>query len=189
MDKLINYIENQSDMFTAPSSTRFHLSVEGGLLQHSLNVYDALKGILKQNDDQSFSYMVAGQEIAKISEETLIIITLLHDICKTKLYTTEKRNKKVDNQWIMVDSFAVDDQIPYGHGEKSVMMIESCMKLSMEERMAIRWHMGFPETYIAKRTFTTAFEKFPIIWALHSADMLAAHVMEDTEGNMPKFAE
>lgn len=190
LDILIKYIKEQSDMFTAPSSTKFHMSVKGGLLQHSLNVYDALKSMLQYNEeDNTFSYCIVGQEIAKISEESLIIITLLHDLCKTKFYATEKRNKKIDNQWKEVDVYTVSDQIPYGHGEKSVMMIESCMKLSMEERMAIRWHMGFPETYLERNTFNAAVEKFPIIWALHTADMLASHVMEDIDDNKPLFAK
>lgn len=186
MEPLMAYIK-KSDMYIAPSSTKFHLSVKGGLLQHSLNVYDALKGMLKENEDHTYSYMVSGKEVSKISEETLVLITLLHDICKTHFYVTEKRNKKIDGVWHEVDTYTVDDKFPYGHGEKSVMMIESCVKLSMEERMAIRWHMGFPESYSERQTFTAAVDKFPIVWALHNADMMAAHFMEDLEGNKPSF--
>lgn len=186
IDALMAYIK-KSDMYIAPSSTRFHLSVKGGLLQHSLNVLDAMRSLFCKNEDGTYSYMVVGKEVAKISEESLIIMALLHDICKTRFYTTEKRNKKIDGVWHEVDVFSVADQFPYGHGEKSVMMIESCIKLSMEERMAIRWHMGFPESYSERNTFSAAVDKFPIIWALHTADMMAAHFMEGTEDNKRMF--
>ena len=41
-DKLLDFLENKSDFFTAPASTRFHGACEGGLLRHSLNVYECL---------------------------------------------------------------------------------------------------------------------------------------------------
>lgn len=188
MDKLLKYLKS-SDMYTAPSSTRFHLSVKGGLLKHSLNVYDALVGFLRDNEDGTYSLMTAGKEVSRISRESLLIITLLHDICKTHFYTVEKRNKKIDGVWHEVDTFAIDDKFPYGHGEKSVMMIESCIRLKMEERMAIRWHMGFPEGYSERQTFSAAVDQFPMVWALHNADMMAAHFMEDTENNKEAFRE
>lgn len=92
-DRLMNYIR-KSDFYTAPASTRFHLSCEGGLLQHSLNVYDALIGRLQMLDDGEYHYMVAGKSVASFSQGTLAVVSLLHDICKTNFYTVEYRNKK-----------------------------------------------------------------------------------------------
>ena len=92
VDKLMAFIR-KSDMYAAPASTRFHLSVTGGLLQHSLNVLDALRANLTKNDDGTYSYEVAGVPAARVTEENVIIMALLHDICKTYFYTTEIRNR------------------------------------------------------------------------------------------------
>ena len=100
---------------------------------------------------------------------------------------TEVRNRKVNGKWEQYDAFTVNDKIPYGHGEKSVMMIEEYMKLLPVERYAIRWHMGYTESDTL--TFSSAIDKYPIIWALHSADQKASHFMEDMEGNKPSFTD
>ena len=97
-DRLMAFIR-KSDMYAAPASTRFHLSVTGGLLQHSLNVLDALRTNLTKNDDGTYSYEVAGCPVARVTEENVIIMALLHDICKTYFYTTEIRNRKVNGKW------------------------------------------------------------------------------------------
>ena len=112
VDKLMAFIR-KSDMYAAPASTRFHLSVTGGLLQHSLNVLDALRANLTKNDDGTYSYEVAGVPAARVTEENVIIMALLHDICKTYFYTTEIRNRKVNGKWEQYEAFAVDDKIPY----------------------------------------------------------------------------
>lgn len=186
VDKLMAFIR-KSDMYAAPASTRFHLSVTGGLLQHSLNVLDALRANLTKNDDGTYSYEVAGVPAARVTEENVIIMALLHDICKTYFYTTEIRNRKVGGKWEQYEAFAVDDKIPYGHGEKSVMMIEEYMKLQPVERYAIRWHMGYTEADTL--SFNNAIDKYPMIWALHSADTQASHFMEANEGNKLAYAD
>lgn len=185
-DALLQYIKS-SDFYTAPSSSRFHLSVTGGLLQHSLNVFDALIGLLSDNGDGTYSYKVAGKEAERVTRENVIIMALLHDMCKTGFYNEiTKWRKDERNNWEQYSAFEIEDRHPYGHGEKSVMMIESYMRLTPEERYAIRWHMGFPEGN-DKYTFTEAVDMYPVIWALHTADMMAAHVMEDKEGNRENY--
>lgn len=169
VDRLMAFIR-KSDMYAAPASTRFHLSVTGGLLQHSLNVLDVLRANLTKNDDGTYSYEVAGVPAARVTEENVIIMTLLHDICKTYFYTTEIRNRKVGGKWEQYEAFAVDDKIPYGHGEKSVMMIE-----------------GYTEADTL--SFNNAIDKYPMIWALHSADTQASHFMEANEGNKLAYAD
>ena len=114
VDRLMAFIR-KSDMYAAPASTRYHLSVTGGLLQHSLNVLDALRASLTENEDRSYSYEVAGCPVANVTEESIVIMALLHDICKTYFYTTETRNRKVNGKWEQYEAFAVDDKIPYGH--------------------------------------------------------------------------
>ncbi len=182
-DKLLKYCQT-SDFYTAPSSTRFHLSVPGGLLQHSLNVMDALRDILTKNADGTYSYIVLGHEVARISEETLVLITLMHDLCKTHFYTVEMRNKKINGVWQEVPTYSINDEFPYGHGEKSVFMLESMIRLTMEERMAIRHHMGaFTRDPDAQANYGNAVDRWPIVLALHTADMYASHFMEEDTGN------
>ena len=185
-DALLDFIR-QSDMYKAPCSTRFHLHVEGGLLQHSLNVLDALRDLLCKKDDGTYAYRVAGQEVDVVTEENVICMALLHDMCKVNLYNpVEKFRKDKNNNWEKYMGFEVKDKAPYGHGEKSVMMIEQFMQLQKKERYAIRWHMGFPEGE-EKRTFTDAVKMYPIIWALHTADMVATSFMEGDEENKELF--
>ena len=145
MDKLLEYIR-KSDFYEAPSSTRYHLSVPGGLLQHSLNVLDALRSVLQQNEDGSYSYNVAGKCVMNVTEENVIIIALMHDICKTYFYIAKDKWKKDENnEWVPYVGYEVEDKMPLGHGEKSVFLLEQFIKLDSCERYAIRWHMGYPD--------------------------------------------
>ena len=170
MDKLLAWIE-KSDFYKAPASTRFHGSYEGGLLEHSLNVYKVLKQKLTQFPFAS---------ILNINDSTLIIITLLHDICKANYYCVEMRNKKnEDGVWVKEPYYSINDTIPYGHGEKSVMMISKFINLSMEEMYAIRWHMGFSEPKELHNTLSAVFEKYPLVMALHEADLEATYILEN----------
>ena len=170
IDKLLAWIE-KSDFYKAPASTRFHGSYEGGLLEHSLNVYKVLKQKLKQ-----FPYA----DLLNIKEDTIIIITLLHDLCKANYYCVEMRNKRnEDGIWVKEPYYSINDTIPYGHGEKSVMMISTFINLSMEEMYAIRWHMGFSEPKELHNTLSLVFEKYPLVMALHEADLEATYILEN----------
>ena len=111
-----------------------------------------------------------------VSDDTLIIIALLHDICKVNFYKVDYRNAKNERgEWEKVPYYTVDDTIPYGHGEKSVMMITEYMKLTVEEKYCIRWHMGFTEPKEAYNTLGQAFKKFPLALILHEADLEATY--------------
>lgn len=172
---LMAFIES-SDFFTAPASTRFHGAYDGGLLEHSMNVYECLN---RKKHSNSFW----NEKLEGVSDESIVIVSLLHDICKTYFYTTEMRNKKIDGKWVQVPCYTVDDRIPYGHGEKSVMMIEEYMKLKPVERYAIRWHMG---PYSGEKDWNTigiAIERYPLVLALFEADMEATHLVENKEEN------
>lgn len=153
IDKLLAWLE-KSDFFTAPASTRFHGAHEGGLVEHSLNVYEQL---------------VNGNPT-----ETTAIVSLLHDLCKTDYYTVSTRNVKENGVWVQKPYYTVDDKFPYGHGEKSVFMIERFMRLTNEEAFAIRFHMGeYSDPNTGK-----AFEKYPLALLLHQADERATFMME-----------
>ena len=111
-------------------------------------------------------------------DETIALISLLHDICKVNFYKTDYRNAKNDRGvWEKVPYYTIDDTLPYGHGEKSVYIITGFMRLTREEAFAIRFHMGFSGTEDINLV-GRAFEKFPLAYALHAADMEASYFLE-----------
>lgn len=176
-DKLFAYLE-KSDFFTAPASTRFHLSEEGGLVKHSVNVYERLKDLYLHEMERNAEY----RELQPAEEETLAICGLLHDLCKINCYKPGSRNVKNETtgQWEKVPTYTYEDSLPYGHGEKSVYIISGFMKLKREEAMAIRWHMGFSDAEgQTKNTVGNAFDAYSLALMTHIADMLASHLDEN----------
>ena len=169
-DKLLDYLCEKTDFFSAPASTRFHGAYEGGLLEHSLNVYECLC-------DQVKNSRFCKKYGFEFSEESLAIAALLHDICKTNFYKTEMRNVKKNGVWESVPYYTIEDNLPYGHGEKSVYIISGFMKLTRDEAFAIRYHMGFSGGD-DERNVGKAFEMFPLAVALSFADMEATFFME-----------
>ena len=155
MDKLIEFLES-SDFFEAPASTRYHGAWKGGLLEHSMKVYEILKSKTEDSD-------------------SVKIVALLHDICKVNYYKTDFRNVKNNGVWEQVPYYTVDDTIPYGHGEKSVMMISEFIKLTPEEKYAIRWHMGFTEPKELYGTLGQAYKKYPLALLTFEADLEATY--------------
>ena len=174
-DALLDYLENKSDFFTAPASARYHGAYAGGLCDHSLNVYHCLVDYLARERVQE----LYGLEY---SEESVAVVALLHDLCKVGCYKKSFRNVKNDatGQWERVTTFTFDDPLPYGHGEKSVYIVNGFIRLTREEAMAIRWHMGFSGPEDA-RTVGQAFQKYPLAFALATADMEASYFLENEE--------
>lgn len=152
---LMEWLE-RSDFYTAPASSRFHLCCEGGLLQHSLHVYDEMKRLL-----------TVYPEI-KVSEETILIASLFHDLCKVGLYAP-KINKEIV-------TYARKEELHYGgHGSKSVYLIQKFMKLTDEEAVAINCHMSY---WDGDKSVGEAFTQFPFAWLLHVADESATYLRE-----------
>lgn len=172
-DRLLDYLENKCDFFTAPASTRFHCAYEGGLCEHSLNVYDCLKSYLETDRAKT----TFGLEF---SEESVAIVSLLHDVCKTNTYRVSQRNVKNDEtgKWEKVPYYDYNDTLPYGHGEKSVYIVSGFMRLTRDEAMAIRWHMGFSGTEDQKLV-GNALRMYPLAMALMIADCEASSFLEE----------
>ena len=171
-DRLLTYLE-KSDFFTAPSSTRFHCSYEGGLCEHSLNVYDCLKDYLSRD-------FVRNRYNLNPSEEKIAIVALLHDLCKVNTYVVSMRNKKDENgQWVQVPFYEFKEKFNYGsHGGKSIFIIQEFMKLDPEEQVAINCHMGAYDRMPGDFSLNNAYAQFPLALALHIADVESTVIME-----------
>ncbi|MGN0460638.1 MAG: hydrolase [Ruminococcus sp.] len=163
-EELLKWIE-KTDFFTAPASSRFHYACEGGLCAHSISVY---KTLMEKHFDEKTDDI-----------ESFTISSLLHDLCKAEFYKVSTRNVKNETtgQWEKVPYFSVEDKFPYGHGEKSVFLIERKMRLKLEEAMAIRWHMGgFDEG--GGYSISLAYDKYPLAVKLHLADLESTYLRE-----------
>lgn len=168
MDKLLNWLEG-TDFFTAPASTRYHGDYEGGLVQHSMNVYERLK-----------------QKTDGYDPDTVAVVALLHDVCKANFYKKGMKSQKdKEGKWQQVPFWGYNDQFPAGHGEKSVILIMRHIQLTDEEIMAINWHMGGFDNraHGASYDLSAAWEKYPLAVLLHLADMEATWLDETERGN------
>ncbi len=172
-DRLLAWLET-TDFFTAPASTRFHGACPQGLVMHSLNVYQALMQHFYTDDENAESFAVCA---------------LLHDVCKANFYKVSTRNVKNDEtgQWEKVPFYQIEDQFPYGHGEKSVYLIERLMRLKIEEAVAIRWHMGGFDDAVRGGSYAAsdAYNAYPLAVKLHTADLIATYLMEQDTSRVP----
>ncbi len=155
----------RTDFFTAPASTKYHCACENGLIMHSISVYKVM--MEKHFDAQTDS------------AESFTICALLHDLCKAQFYKVSTRNVKNEETgaWEKQPFYMVEDTFPYGHGEKSVFLIERFMRLKVEEAVAIRWHMGGFEDG-GGFSISLAYEKYPIAVKLHLADLESTYLRE-----------
>lgn len=170
-DKFLDWL-TKTDFFVAPASTKFHSAFEGGLCKHSINAYKRFKDNLINEYGDKYTDI--------ISEESIAIIGLLHDICKTNFYKVDFRNVKVDGEWVKQPYYTIEDKLPYGHGEKSVYMISGFMRLTREEAMAINWHMGGFDQRVVGGSFalSEAFYQFPASVIFHISDIQATYLDE-----------
>lgn len=174
-EKLLTWLQNSTDFFTAPASSRHHLAHAGGLVEHSLNVYDRLCRLVSAEAQQG------AQWAAECTDETIAIVSLLHDVCKANYYKQDTRNVKENGVWVQKPYYTVEDQMPYGHGEKSVFIIDRLMRLTVEEATAIRYHMGGFAQQPGDYSMSAAFYKYPLAVLVHMADMQATYLDEQEE--------
>lgn len=180
---LLNYLKIETDFFTAPASTKFHNSFDQGLVEHSLNVFYRLRQLV-----------AASHLEIEYSDETLAIIALLHDVCKTNVYTLDYRNVKIYSplgtkhdakgsfDWEMVETYMYKENIHLSHGTKSLYIIQNFMSLTQDEAVAIQRHMGgydFPGTSVVDPYAIAAFRPVPLALLLFTADSWATFIDED----------
>jgi len=168
IEGVVSFIQN-SDFFKAPCSTEFHLCQPGGLAEHTLNVYDLLAEKVKRYS-------------LPIPDETVVVCGLGHDLCKANFYIPGTRNVKENGAWREKKIFKVQDQFPFGHGEKSVSILQDHIKLTQDEKLAIRWHMvafdpGIHFGYPSGFPFREA-SKNPLVVLLFTADYEASQIIE-----------
>lgn len=166
-EELLEWLGN-TDFFTAPASTKYHCACPSGLVMHSLSVYDTMM-------DKQYA---EGED----NKESFTLCALLHDLCKAQFYKTASRNVKNDQtgQWEKKSFYQVEDSFPYGHGEKSVYLVERFLRLKPAEATAIRWHMGGFDDACKGGSFSIslAFEKYPLAVKLHLADLESTYLRE-----------
>lgn len=184
LEELLDYIENKTDFFTAPSSTSFHLNEDGGLCRHSINVFQTA---MKINSEIVAPAIESGvSPFAKpVSTESIAIAALFHDICKTKIYhKTERWKKDETGRWISYPGYEIQDEFPFGHGEKSCVILGWFMRLRQDELLAIRWHMGMfdmAEPGSSSRfAYRAAMDRSPLVSLLQCADLLSSNCLEVT---------
>ena len=177
IEKVIEFLRT-TDFYVAPSSASYHSNYQGGLLDHSLLVYS-----LAFKYREGLVAMMPELE-EKIPEDSLIISTLLHDICKTCFYKqVMKYRKDENNQWQSYLGYEIDDSFPIGHGEKSVIMLQDLgLQMTPEEMLTIRYHMGAWDgamlTNDVKFSYNTAMNKYPMMVLVQSADNTSSLVFE-----------
>ena len=177
---MLKWLENETDFFTAPASSKNHLAQPGGLVTHSLNVWRRLREITVR--DLTGRYAPGVCHISEAEEETVAILGLLHDVCKAGVYhqETKRRKNQETGKWEDYLGYTFRDPFPLGHGEKSLFLITRHMALTEEEALAIRWHMGAYDDAVkgGSRSMTEAMKLTTWVWRLQEADMCAAWIDE-----------
>lgn len=162
----------ESDFFQAPASMRYHCAYAGGLCEHSINVY---RRLLRHVEDEY------GSDYQKIvPDESIAICGLLHDVCKVNFYRADFRNVKENGEWVRKPCFVREELFPFGHGEKSVFIVNSFLRLTGAEAMAINWHMGGFDSRAKGGDYSVsdAYCKYPLAVLLHVSDLEATYIDE-----------
>ena len=183
IDGLVDYLENKTDFFVAPASTRYHGSFRGGLCEHSLAVY---KILLSQANIYT---TITGQTF---DDDTLKIVALLHDISKVNTYEVSYSNKKVyspegskwdeagNYDWKSVKGYkTIDAENRFtfvNHEISSEFIIRQFIPLKIEESVAVICHHGgIDKTSLPPDAITQNYASYPISMYLHISDLIAAY--------------
>jgi hypothetical protein len=187
--ELLIYLDEETDFYTAPASSNYHGAYEKGLLEHSLEVFEHFR-LLCEIYESTLTY------------ESIVIISLLHDVCKINFYQKTKKNQKRQNEktgefilnkkglpiWDEIEYYSINDKMPLGHGEKSVIILQNYIPLLKEEIFCIRWHMmsydDVSKSYAGDLALTNSLNLYPNISLIHCADLLSiSHPIKEKELN------
>ena len=169
INELINYLETKTDFFTAPASTKYHNNFEGGLLEHTMNVYYNFVKLLELKN-------------VEISEDSLIITALCHDLCKCNYYIKEERNRKVNGKWEQYETWTNNrnPSILLPHSSRSIRMLRGFISLKFIEELIIFYHMGpfGGEDYEYRTLLQTVNTKYPATLLFYTADLISSYLDE-----------
>jgi len=184
IQELLAWLE-KTDFYVAPSSATYHNNCKGGLCAHSLNVYDVARKL--ESEVMPMSNKTCQHQY---TEDELKVSCLLHDLCKIAFYVPKEKVWKDESapygqQWKKYQGYEIVDKLPLGHGEKSVMMAQQFIKLSLNEMVAIRWHMGAFSPAITidpyeKPAYNQAINEWPLAVLVAYGDQLASMLVEET---------
>ena len=171
IDKLMERLE-LSDFYTAPASRMNHGNEKYGLVRHSMAVFEEMVKEVKSTN--------GWKPLDPRVMESIAIVSLFHDLCKMSYYATDFRNTKDEKgNWIKVPYYTIDDKFPFGHGDKSVVLILTCgVELNIGEMLAIKHHMGGYSPKEEWNSISKAYEEFPLALLLHLADMRATYLQK-----------
>ena len=168
-DNLIEYLETKTDFFTAPASSKFHNNFMGGLLEHSLNVYDNFSKLLDMKD-------------IHMEEDSIILSSLLHDLCKCNYYIKDVRNRKVDGKWEQYEVWTSSKNlsVPLPHSSRSIRIIRNFIPLKFIEELTIFYHMGpyGGEDYDYRNLLKQVNEQHPETLLFYIADLMSSYLDE-----------
>lgn len=171
-DKLLEWLE-EVGFFTAPASTKYHGAYAGGLVEHTNHVYRRLMKLAEEEDKRQ------GRTYPEYTVDTIAVVALLHDVCKADAYKPEF-TANANRKEMKSAKYVYTNNLPLGHGEKSVIQIMRFMQLTEEEMLAIRWHMGAFDYSFKGGNYdmNNAFAGSRLAAMLHIADMEATHLDE-----------
>lgn len=179
MENVIKHLDRLG-FFVAPASTKYHLNVKGGLMQHSWNVCNTALMLREQ------MIKMKPELEEKLPVDSVVIASLLHDACKANIYKETLLNRKNEQGfWEKVPGYDVDySALPLGHGEKSVIMLLALgLRLTRDEMLAIRWHMTAWELAFQspeqKSNLQKAREIAPLCAIIQAADGLSSALLEE----------
>ena len=182
IEDLLDWLENDTDFFTSPASTKYHGSFEGGLLEHSLNVFEQLL--------VEFDTVVGKGWESVYSPESVAIAALFHDLCKVNSYTTEQRwRKDAEGKWEAYYPYVYNsEKRAMGHGAQSVYFIQQFITLTEDEAEAIFWHMGAYDIspYANLNGLSKTWQNNALAYMLSRADMAATYVLENDKFIFPE---
>lgn len=154
-----------TDFYTCPASTQYHEAFPSGLLVHTLTVYNRIAELLKLSAFKS------------VEPSAATLVALTHDWCKIASYETYQKNVKDEKtgKWVKETAYRKNQKgVPLGHGTSSMFLASRFFHLSVDEALAIRWHMGaWYVTDSEVNELQKANETCPLVHLIQFADQLA----------------
>lgn len=175
IEELISFLENETDFFLAPASSKYHNNCKGGLVDHSLQVYNEFGNkilIMSSSEDYDNNHI--------LPTDSIILCGLLHDICKINTYHEGLKwikNAETFYKWKQQKCWEIKDTLPLPHGSKSVYYIQKYVDVTKLEALIITYHMAILDTFDRFKYFNVC-SQYPLVMLFQHADHQAALLKE-----------